>query len=157
MSVMTLYPYLYQNICWVFDDPQTGLKEEAFVLGASELISRLLEAKEIPNAERGFALSFSDQPFAYDVKLTWISPEQAAKAIGGPVCSLPQVGNWYSGFVAGETMTAWLCPALYEYFDAAPKRIFVKAEKLPDGIDPIWHISSDDPQARRYMSAESSR
>jgi hypothetical protein len=56
MSVMTLYPYLYQDICWVFDDPQTGLKEEAFVLGASEMISTLLAAKRIPNAERGFVL-----------------------------------------------------------------------------------------------------
>lgn len=38
MSVMTLYPYLYQDKCWGFDDPQTGLKEEAFVCVASEMI-----------------------------------------------------------------------------------------------------------------------
>lgn len=156
MSVMILYPYRYHDVCWVFDDPQTGLKEEAFVLGASEMISKLLEAKEIPDAERGFALSFSDQPFAYDVKLTWMPAMQASKVIGQPVGSLPAIGNWYSGVVAGEKMVCWLCPALYEYFDAAPKHIFIKAEKLPTGVDPIWHISSDDPQARRYMSAESS-
>jgi hypothetical protein len=72
------------------------------------------------------------------------------------VSSLPATGNWYTGDVAGQKMVAWLCPALYEYFHTAPKRIFVKAEKLPAGIDPIWQISSDDPQARRYMSAESS-
>ena len=156
MSVMILYPYRYHDMCWVFDDPQTGLKEEAFVLGASEMISKLLEAKEIPDAERGFALSFSDQPFAYDVKLTWMPAMQASKVIGPPVDSLPAIGNWYSGVVAGEKMVCWLCPALYEYFDAAPKHIFVKAEKLPTGVDPIWHISSDDPQAHRYMSAESS-
>ena len=81
MSVMTLYPYLYHGMCWVFDDPQTGLKEEAFVLGASEMISRLLEAKGIPNAERGFALLFSDRPFDHDVKLNWIPAVQAAKAM----------------------------------------------------------------------------
>jgi len=155
MSVMVLYPYLYQSMCWVFDDPQTGLKEEAFVLGASEMISRLIEAKGIANAERGFAMLYSDQPFDHDVDLTWLSPEEAARAIGEPMSSLPSVGNWYTGVVAGEQMVAWLCPALYEYFAVAPKRIFVKAEKLPAGIDPIWHISSDDPQARRYMSAES--
>ncbi len=154
MSVMTLYPYLYHGMCWVFDDPETGLKEEAFVLGASEMISKLIHAKGIPNAERGFAMTFSDQPFDQDVELTWISPEQAAAAIQQPIHSLPATGNWYAGVVASERMVAWLCPALYEYFQAAPERIFVKAEKLPVGIDPIWQVSSNDPQAHRYMSAE---
>ena len=125
MSMMTLYPYLYHGICWVFDDPQTGLKEEAFVLGASEMISTLTEAKGIPNAERGFAMLFSDEPFDHDVELKWLSPQQAATAIGQPMSSLPAIGNWYSGVVAGEWMVAWLCPALYEYFAEAPKRIFV--------------------------------
>jgi hypothetical protein len=155
MSVMTLYPYRYQDICWVFDDPQTGLKEEAFVLGASEMISTLVEAKGIPNAERGFALSFSDRPFEHDVELTRLAPEEAARRLRQPASSLPETGHWYSGAVAGETMVGWLCPALDEYFAAAPNRIFVKAEKLPAGIDPIWHIRSDDPRARRFMSAES--
>jgi hypothetical protein len=154
MSVMTLYPYRYQDICWVFDDQQTSLKEEAFVLGASEMISTLITAKNIPNAERGLAMSFSDQQFDHDVELRLLSPEEAARATGQPVTGLPGTGNWYAGDVTGQTMVAWLCPALYEYFAEAPKRIFVKAEKLPAGVDPIWHISSNDPQARRYMSAE---
>lgn len=157
MSVMILYPYLYNDICWVFDDPQTGLKEEAFVLGASEMISTLLEAKSIPNAEHGFTLSFSDQPFDHDVELTWLSAEEVARITNQSIGSLPATGNWYTGLVSGDKMVAWLCPALYEYFAKAPKRIFVKAERLPAGIDPIWHVSSDDPQARRYMSAEPSR
>jgi hypothetical protein len=121
------------------------------------MISTLIAAKGIPNAERGFTLSFSDEPFDHDVELKLLSPEQAAAATGQPISSLPAIGNWYSGAVAGERMVAWLCPALYEYFAEAPRRIFVKAEKLPAGIDPIWHVRSDDPQARRYMSAESSR
>jgi hypothetical protein len=154
MSVMTLYPYLYHGMCWVFDDPETGLKEEAFVLGASEMISKLIAAKCIPNAEHGFMLSFSDQPFEYDVELSWISPEQAAQSPDKPAGSLPATGNWYQGVVAGDKMVAWLCPALYEYFLAAPEKIFVRGEKLPAGIDPIWHVGSNDPQARRYMSAE---
>jgi hypothetical protein len=153
MSVMTLYPYWYRDICWVFDDPATGLKEEAFVLGASEMITRLIQIKGIPNARRGFALSFSDEPFDHDVELRRLSPREAARAIGQPAGSLPEVGNWYTGSVAGETMVCWLCPALYEYFAAPPARIYVKGEKLPAGVDPIWHIASDDPQARRYMSA----
>jgi hypothetical protein len=85
-----------------------------------------------------------------------LSPEKAARATGQPVTGLPGTGNWYAGNGAGQKMVAWLCPALYEYFAEAPKKIFVKAEKPPVGGDPIWHISSNDPQARRYMSAEPS-
>jgi hypothetical protein len=118
------------------------------------MISNLLKAKGTPNAERGFTLSFSDEPFEHDVELDWLCPEEAAGAINQPISSLPATGNRYSGIVAGEKMVAWLCPALYEYFREAPKRIYVRAEKLPEGVDPIWHINSDDPQARRYMSAE---
>lgn len=157
MTVMTLYPYFCHDLCWVFDDPQTGLKEEAFVLGASEMISTLVSAKGIPNAERGFAMHFSDEPFDHDVELIWLSPEEAAKATGQPVSNLPAVGNSYRGVVAGDEMVAWLCPALYDYFEDAPQRIFVKAEKLPAEVDPIWHISNNDPQVHRYMSAESSK
>jgi hypothetical protein len=135
MSVMTLYPYLYSDICWVFDDQQTSLKEEAFVLGASEMISTLLAAKCIPDARYGFALRFSDQPFDHDVELRLLLPEEASRATGQPVMGLPGTGNWYAGDVTGQTMVAWLCPALYEYFAEAPKRIFVKAEKLPVGVD----------------------
>ena len=52
-------------------------------------------------------------------------------------------------------MVAWLCPALYEYFQEAPQKILVKAgEGLPEGVDPIWHVADDDPQARHYMSPE---
>jgi hypothetical protein len=37
--VLTLYPYLLHDSCWVFDDVRTGLKEGAFVLGMTEMIS----------------------------------------------------------------------------------------------------------------------
>lgn len=90
MSLMILYPYLYHGTCWVFDDPQTGLKEEAFVLGASEMIFTLLEAKGIPNAERGFTMLFSDESFDHDVELALLSPEQAARATGQlPIGEVP--------------------------------------------------------------------
>jgi hypothetical protein len=49
MRVLTIYPYLLHET-WVFDDARTGLKEEAFVLGMTEMISRLVEAKAIPHA-----------------------------------------------------------------------------------------------------------
>ena len=59
----TIYPYLSSGKTWVFDDARTGLKAEAFVAGCSEAITLLAQAKSIPAAERGFALSFSDRPF----------------------------------------------------------------------------------------------
>jgi hypothetical protein len=37
---LTIYPYLIDPI-WVFDDERTCLKEEAFVCGASEMITRI--------------------------------------------------------------------------------------------------------------------
>jgi hypothetical protein len=49
---LTLYPYRLGS-CWVFDDQRTGLKEEAFILGTSEMISRVIERKRIPDAARG--------------------------------------------------------------------------------------------------------
>lgn len=139
-----IYPYLLSET-WVFDDERTGLKQEAFVLGASEMISRVVGTKDIPTAEKGFSLTFSDTPFdGHDVELQWVRAEE-------PESGLP--GNWYSGSVVGELMEGWLCPALLLYFQAPPPRLFVRADPLPAGVDPIWHVSSDDPQQRRFMSA----
>lgn len=134
-----LYPYLLRDT-WVFDDPRTGLKEEAFVAGSTEMISRLVAAKKIPNPEQGFLLRFAATPFdGYDVRLTWQSGN--AKA-----------GNWYVGKVAGQAMEGWLCPALYCYFTEAPPEIYVGAEPLPRGVDPIWRPAAE-ATTRRFVEA----
>jgi hypothetical protein len=137
---LTIYPYLLDGSCWVFDDERAGLKEEAFVLGMSEMISKVVEAKAIPNAAKGFTLTFDRAPFGHDVELLWLRPDEA-------------IGNWYKGNVFGQEMTGWLCPALFLYFTEAPARIYAKAEPLPAGVDPIWHVQADDPRARRFVSA----
>jgi hypothetical protein len=149
---LTIYPYRLGH-CWVFDDERTGLKEEAFVLGASEMISRVVEAKQIAHADRGFLLTFDNEPFDHDVELTWLPASEAARAIGSSTDLVPDFGSWYGGDVAGQQMIGWLCPALFVYFNAAPKMIYAKAEPLPAGIDPIWHIAPGDPRARRFVSA----
>jgi len=151
--MMTIYPYLLGNTCWVFDDERTGLKEEAFVLGMTEMISRIVKSKSIPNAAQGFALSFGAEPFDHDAELTWLSPAEVAQEFNCSPSQLPGNGNWYRGLVAGEEMVGWLCPALFCYFDQAPSKIFVKAEPIPAGFDPIWHVRADDPRARRFVSA----
>jgi hypothetical protein len=149
---MTIYPYLLGST-WVFDDERTGLKEEAFVLGMTEMISRFVRSKSIPNAAKGFALTFGAEPFNHDAELTWLSPTEVAEEFNGSPSQLPGNGNWYRGLVAGEEMIGWLCPALFCYFDQAPAKIFVKAEPLPAGFDPIWHVRADDPRAKRFVSA----
>ena len=137
-QVKTVYPYLHRNV-WVFDDPATGLKEEAFVHGMTEIISQLVDAKGTPNPSAGFALHFSDLPFAdHDVVM------EAGEADMG--------GTWYSGDVAGEHMEGWLCPALFLYYEQAPPRLYVKAEPLPAGVQPIWDATN--AVTKRFMAAD---
>ncbi len=112
----TIHPYLLDGV-WVFDDPDTQLVQEPFVRGASEMITRLVLVKDIPDAEHGFALHFSDvQPdkFDTDAVLEWFAEEDD--------------GNWYRTTLGGDVMTGWLCPALFKYFDKAPQKIYVTAE-----------------------------
>jgi hypothetical protein len=138
-ETLTLYPYR-KDSCWVFDDARTGLKEEAFVLGATDMITRVVTSKAIPDADRGFALTFAAEPFdGHDVELRWLRPDPAG-------------GNWYAGDVVGQPMEAWLCPALLLYFRTPPDRIFVHCEALPPGIEPIW---SPPPgvSGRRFVEA----
>lgn len=140
----TIFPYLLGET-WVFDDERTGLKAEAFVSGMTEMISRLIEAKGIPNADQGFSMTFSDEPFDHDAELHWLRADDPDE---------PMPGNWYSGTIAGEVMEGWLCPALGLFFNSAPARLFVRADQLPEGVDPIWRIDPDDPRQRRFMSAD---
>jgi hypothetical protein len=79
-SHLTLYPYLLSGT-WVFDDPRTCLHEEAFVLGATEAITKLVSTKQISTAEKGFSLTFSGEAVdGYDAELRWV---KAAPMPGG--------------------------------------------------------------------------
>lgn len=72
MNRLTIYPSLLGST-WVFDDARTGLKEEAFVLGMTEMISRLVEVKGIPQATKGFTLQYSSESFeGADAELSWL-------------------------------------------------------------------------------------
>jgi len=140
---MTLYPY-WTGHCWVFDDPATNLTGEAFVMGISEMISRLVAAKGIAAAEAGFSLSFAAEPFAgYDTVVDWQRE--------GSHPDKERRGNWYAGEIAGRWMEGWLCPALFDYFPAAPPRIFVRCDPLPAGVNPRWE---NPAAARRYVGPE---
>ncbi|MBN1908895.1 MAG: hypothetical protein JW818_04080 [Pirellulales bacterium] len=109
-AIMVIMPYRYDGT-WVFNDPKRGLVHEPFVAG----IPRMLDwfVKDVPNAEKGFRLLFSAEPFpGYQKKLTWTRRGHG--------------GNYYR--VDDPPMEGWLCPALLKYFPEAPPEIYVKAE-----------------------------
>jgi hypothetical protein len=106
-----LTPYKHEGI-WVFDDPAVGLVHEPFVSGIDTMLDRL--SADIPDAEKGFTLIFSPTPFpGYAAELDWRREEYG--------------GNWY--YSPQYQMEGWLCPALFKYFDAAPRKLYAKAEK----------------------------
>ena len=108
--INVIFPYRYQGM-WVFDDPRVGLDKEPFVSGADTMIDVLVA--HVPGADQGFRLLFSATPFpGYTHMLQWTREEHG--------------GNWY--FSPVFKMEGWLCPALFKYFDKAPKEIYIKAE-----------------------------
>ncbi len=109
---MVIHPYKFGEM-WVFDDASVGLNKEPFVSGADVIIDRLVA--ELPGAEKGFNLVFSAQPFpGYQVKLDWRREEFG--------------GNWYYSPELG--MEGWLCPALFKYFETAPREIYVQCKAV---------------------------
>jgi hypothetical protein len=111
-SLYVLHPYKDHG-SWVFDDARVGLEREPFVLGIDDMIQRLVA--KVPRAEQGFQLIFSPRPFpGYAAKLEWRREESG--------------GNWYFSPTYG--FEGWLCPALFKYFENAPKELYAKAEPL---------------------------
>ena len=109
-SLLVIVPYWFEGT-WVFDDPAVGLLREPFVSGVPEMINNLVT--HIPEARRGFRLTFSAAPFpGFQTELKWVREE-----VGG---------NWYR--TDDPPMEGWLCPALFRYFERAPERIYVKTE-----------------------------
>ena len=107
-GLIAIHPYKAEGM-WVFDDPAVGLRREPFVSGADAIIDRMVQ--KIPNAELGFTLLFSSQPFpGFEVEFEWRREEFS--------------GNWY--YCRALNMEGWLCPALFKYFDLAPQKIYAQ-------------------------------
>lgn len=133
--MMTIYPYQLDDGTWVFDDEDHGLVAEAFVLGASEMITALVAQKHIDGAASGFALSFSDRPFKHeqaDAVLSRLDTQAMLDAL--KFASIAEenlaAGTFYAGVVAGRPMTCWLCPSLFYYFNPAPAQLYVSASPV---------------------------
>lgn len=111
-SLFVIAPYKALGM-WVFDDERVGLVQEPFVAGADTIIDEW--TKDLPNAEKGFRLIFSPGPFpGYTLHMEWRREEMS--------------GNTY--FCESLNMEGWLCPALFKYFEEAPKNLYAKAEGL---------------------------
>jgi hypothetical protein len=114
-SIVAIHPYKFEGL-WVFDDEKVGLTQEPFVSGADEIIERMVES--IPNAEAGFTLLFSADPFpGYQAEFQWRRPDLS--------------GNWY--YSPQLDAEGWLCPALFKYFDEAPKKIYAQFKAKSGG------------------------
>lgn len=113
-AIQIIAPYRHIGM-WVFDDARVGLVQEPFVSGADTIIDELV--REIPDAASGFRLLFSPSPFpGHNLQLEWQRGEDG--------------GNWYR-WTARE-MDGWLCPALFRYFDEAPRNIYAQAMPAAD-------------------------
>ncbi|MCL1467528.1 DUF6717 family protein [Argonema galeatum] len=118
-AMMVIFPYRYEHT-WVFDDEGVGLVREPFVSGIPAMIDILVQ--DIPNADKGFKLLFSVNPFpGYQAELVWLREEYG--------------GNWYRWHQ--KNMEGWLCPALFKYFSEPPIKIYSKAEKLHSSLSAI--------------------
>jgi hypothetical protein len=109
-SLMVIEPY-WDGGTWVFDDEELGLHKEPFVAGVPEMIDHMV--RDIPDARQGCRVTFSAAQFpGWQYKLTWVKQEA-----GGNIYRLDR-----------PRMQGWMCPALFKYFEHAPRQIYVKAE-----------------------------
>ena len=105
-SIMVIHPYNSEGV-WVFDDPAVNLVREPFVDDANGLIDAM--TKDISDAKTGFNLLFSAAKFpGFQLELSWLREEFS--------------GNWYYSNALDKE--AWLCPALFKYFDHTPEFLY---------------------------------
>lgn len=107
-SIHVIHPYKSGGQ-WVFDDEKAGLVQEPFVAGADTIIERMVTG--LDRAELGFTLVFSAAPFpGYEAQFEWRGEEMG--------------GNWY--YSPDLCMEGWLCPALANYYDPAPRTLYAQ-------------------------------
>ena len=112
-SILVIAPYRY-NGTWVFDDENVGLVREPFVEGVPQMIDYLV--CDTPNADSGFRMTFSDTAFpSYTHSIEWVREESG--------------GNWYH-LTGDAEMGGWLCPALSQYFPAAPAVLYLRVDGI---------------------------
>lgn len=97
----------------MFDDEKIGVRREAFVGGASEMITELVNHFGAePDKEGKINLIFSHVRFPKSEELTFVGSET-----GGVVF------RW-------KAMDAWFCPCFFNYFDIneVPDRLYAQVK-----------------------------
>lgn len=103
--VNIIYPYRNSFRTWVFDDEDTGLVAEPFVLGSSEVIDLI-----VGEETNKFTLTFSKEILpGFDAKL--VKQEELGE-------------GWYN--LEDSELINWLCPATLFYFEDYPDNIYIK-------------------------------
>ena len=111
-SIFVIKPYRW-NSQWVFDESERNLLREPFVAGADTMID--VATAHIPNAADGFLMIFSANPFpGAEIVLKWRREEMG--------------GNTY--FWEEKDIEGWLCPALLEFYNEAPKALYVQVKAV---------------------------
>ncbi len=114
-AIQTIFPFKDQTGQWVFSDPATELENEELIAGVPDFIEAI--TADIPDADQGFALSFSSVPFdGYQVKLDFVCRE----------CG----GCWYRGRIDGKETECWFCQSFFRYYSDPPAALYAQAETL---------------------------
>ena len=109
-SLLAVNPYKKDGL-WAIDDELRELTREPLVLGIDSMLDYW--DKKL-NANNKLKVVFSNNAFPkYNFHLEWLREESG--------------GNWYYSKDLKEE--GWLCPALYKYFEIAPKEIFMNIAK----------------------------
>ena len=78
-AINVIAPYKHHGM-WVFDDPRVGLVQEPFVAGADTMIDQVVA--DIPDAEHGFTMIFSNTPFpGHQYRLDWQREERRRQLV----------------------------------------------------------------------------
>tara|TARA_R100001443_G_scaffold114221_2_gene129903 strand:- start:1213 stop:1572 length:360 start_codon:yes stop_codon:yes gene_type:complete len=109
---MTINPYRIGGGMFAFDDPVTGLIREPFIGGANYHLDKFAGNRN----DCVIAFSGNEIP-DYDVKLKL----QDTDKLSG------------SNYDDQDGRNVWLCPALFKYFETAPKKLYIKNMTLVEG------------------------
>ena len=124
-TTITIFPYkpYKEHKHWAYDDPRCGRFQEGLVAGIPEIIEFLAES--IPDFDKGVTCTFSAEPFE--------GHNGELDRVGGDGYS--NAGNTYQ--LKGTPLKGWLCPALYDYFERAPDKLYVRISPLSSDVPAI--------------------
>ena len=110
-SIFVIFPY-HENGVWMFNDEARGILREPFLGNINSILSLL--SSEIKNAQKGFALYFSDRFFpGVTARFIKIRDE-----FGGASYRSEQFN-----------LEGYLCPCLHKFYPGiAPSQLFAVAK-----------------------------